>query len=77
MYNFMHYEFPPNITPSSGYCKQKPEEPKIFECLYNYAGTIPSDSFIITYTYSKDGYSGFAEATIDPKKSSFAARKSY
>lgn len=70
----MQYNFPANTNPSSGYCKQRPDDLKVFECLYNYAGAIPSDSFVVTYTYSKDGYNGYAEATIDMKKSSFASR---
>ena len=55
MTSFMQYSIPDGYKPVSGYCRQRPGDLKIFDCLFNYPLGVPRTSFTMQFSYSKDG----------------------
>ncbi len=67
MTSFIKYEFPPSYVPTSGYCRQKEPSSKTFNCLFNYA-SIPMEVYTISFSYEKNGETGYTEAIVNPKR---------
>jgi hypothetical protein len=61
----MKYQFQTGYNPSSGYCEQRAIEPKVFDCYFTYTSGVPQNSFTITFSYLKNGISGYTTATVN------------
>lgn len=67
MSNFMKSAFSNRNRPTT-YCVQQKIDLSLFDCLMIYPSGIPNTKFTVTFSYSKDGYSGNTTVTIDPLK---------
>lgn len=74
MASFMRYQIPSDYTPTSGYCRQNKDSPKIFDCLFNYPQRVPKVSYNIIFTYSKNGINGYLSVFIDVTKNNITTR---
>ena len=75
MQEFMKYSMPPEAQPASSYCRQRPyPDLRTFDCLFNYPTRIPTASYVIQFSYNKDGIVGSLPVTIEPAKSQISSR---
>ena len=74
MSNFMKYKFAEGADPSAAYCSQNVSNNAIFNCLFLYPSGVPNSVFVITLSYSKDGYSGYLDVPIDSSISPLTSR---
>lgn len=61
------------FQPASGYCRQRANSLRIFDCLFNY-NKMPERDFEIDFSYDKDGKTGALTVPIKPSKSQTKSR---
>lgn len=76
MTSFIRYQIPAGFEPSSGYCRQRPTDLKLFDCLFNYPTGVKTTLYNIQFSYSKDGVNGYLSVPIDYTRSQTMARRS-
>ena len=74
MSGFIQYQIPVGFTPASAYCRQRASNLFLFDCLFNYPTGVPRSTFTINFSYSRNGDSGYTQATVSPTNSLFNSR---
>lgn len=71
---FIQYQIPNSNQPSSAFCRQRPADLKLFDCLFNYPTGISKTSYSIKFSYSRNGINGNLNVFIDVNKSQISNR---
>ena len=74
MTQFIQYAIPAGFLPTSGYCRQRPMDLRIFDCLFNYPAGVPRTPYQISFSYSRNGINGYVTVPISTTNSLFFSR---
>lgn len=55
MLSFIQYQFQTGFQPTSGFCVQKNNDLKTFDCTFSYLNGIPQSAFTILFYYNRNG----------------------
>lgn len=74
MRDFMKFQFEQNSTPTWASCSQELTNKQLFNCLFIYPSGVPNYAFIINLFYSRNGYSGNLDVSVDTSRSFLSFR---
>lgn len=69
MSSFIQYVFGSGYQPTSGFCLQRSWSLLFFDCYFTYASEIPQTTFVIYFSFSRNGVTGATSALVNPTNS--------